>query len=187
MRELFTLGYTEPDALKRLDAFLARSDAKLVDIRYSPRSRWKPEFNRGALIERFGASKYYHVKELGNINYNKSGEPIKLAEPEKGVEQVIKLLQQEKAIMLLCACKNYYFCHRKTAYDLIIASLVAIGEMIWMGPDSLTPGVQVTYCGCCKRAWHQRWDIGKVDQRVRCSCSLVFCARCNMCELCCSC
>ena len=93
--DLVTLGYTEPDAQQRLDAFMATTGAGLVDIRYSPRSRWRPEFNQAALIERYGALKYGHCKALGNVNYNKPCEPIKLSEPFAGVRMVIGLLQSE--------------------------------------------------------------------------------------------
>ena len=121
--ELLTLGYTEPDALQRLDTFLAQSDTGLVDIRYSPRSRWRPVFNQAALIERYGPLKYGHCRELGNVNYNKPNEPIKLSAPEEGVRWVVRLLRGGHSVMLLCACKNYEHCHRKMAYDLIMAAL----------------------------------------------------------------
>lgn len=124
--ELLTLGYTEPDALARLDAFMERPDTGLVDIRYSPRSRWKPVFNQAALIERYGALKYGHCKALGNVNYNKPGEPMKLSDPFMGVRMVLQLLQGGRSLILLCACKDYERCHRKTAYDLIMATLQLI-------------------------------------------------------------
>ena len=47
---LHTLGYTEPNAQQRLDEFLAQPHTGLVDIRYSPHSRWRPEFNQAALL-----------------------------------------------------------------------------------------------------------------------------------------
>lgn len=121
--ELLTLGYTEQDAQQRLDDFMAQPDTGLVDIRYSPRSRWRPEFNQSALIERYGAARYGHCKALGNVNYNKPGEPIKLSDPFAGVRMVTYLLQGGRSLVLLCACKDYERCHRKAAYDLIMAAL----------------------------------------------------------------
>lgn len=184
---LLTLGYTEPKAQERLDAFLAQPHTGLVDIRYSPRSRWRPEFNQSALIERYGALKYGHCRELGNVNYNKPGEPIKLLEPERGIRQTISLLQNGRSLTLLCACKNYYECHRRIAYNLIITALNEMGETIWLTPDRLVPGVSITYCACCMRTWHQSWDNGKVDERERCECSYKLCKTCKKCEDCCSC
>lgn len=123
--ELLTLGYTEPNAMPRLDAFLAQPDTGLVDIRFSPRSRWYPEFNQAALLRRYGSLKYGHCRELGNVNYNKPGEPIELFTPEEGVRRVIRLLQSGCSVMLLCACKDYEHCHRKIAFDLIMAALAS--------------------------------------------------------------
>lgn len=123
--ELLTLGYTEPDAMSRLDAFLAQPDTGLIDIRYSPRSRWHPKFTQAALLQRYGSLKYGHCRELGNVNYNKPGEPIKLYAPEEGVRLVIRLLQSGYSLVLLCACKEYEHCHRKTAYDLIMTTLAS--------------------------------------------------------------
>lgn len=120
--ELTSLGYTEPDAQAKLDAFMSRPGAILVDIRLSPRSRWKPEFNQRALIAKYG-SQYKHCRELGNLNYNNREQGIKLADPERGVARVIELLQSGHSVMLLCACKHYEQCHRKTAYELIMQAM----------------------------------------------------------------
>lgn len=117
--ELTTLGYTEENAQQRLDEFMSKPDACLVDIRYSPRSRWLPRFNQAALIERYGV-KYKHCKALGNVNYNKPGESIKLSGPFAGAMMVTRLIRQGRPIILLCACKNYERCHRKIAYELIV-------------------------------------------------------------------
>lgn len=119
---VLTLGYTEPDAMPRLATFLAKPQTILLDIRYSPRSRWRPEWNQRPLIERYGVQ-YVHCRALGNVNYARPGEPIKLVDPEEGVRRVIRLVHNGYAVILLCACKTYERCHRKTAYDLILATL----------------------------------------------------------------
>lgn len=123
---LFTMGYTEQDAQQRLDTFLAQPSTKLIDIRYSPRSRWKPEFNQSALIKRYGPLKYEHCRALGNVNYNRASEPIKLLSPDEGVQHMIDLLLSGNSLMLLCACKAYEHCHRKTAYDLVMGALTLL-------------------------------------------------------------
>lgn len=128
---LETLGYMEDNAQQRLDAFLAQPHTALVDIRYSPRSRWKPAFNQRSLIERYGAIKYGHCKELGNVNYNKPNVPIKLYEPYQGAIRVARLIRSGYACILLCACKDYERCHRKVAYELIRDMLDhRIGEQV---------------------------------------------------------
>lgn len=119
---LQTIGYTEPDAQARLDAFMAAQNAVLLDIRLSARSRWRPEFNKNALIAKYG-EKYRHCIHFGNENYNKPGEPILLRHPHAGLIVVTELLQTGHSVMLLCACKDYGKCHRKVVYELIIQQL----------------------------------------------------------------
>jgi hypothetical protein len=94
----------------------------LVDIRYSPWSRWQPQWRKAVMRERYGY-RYLHLKALGNVNYNKPGRPIQLLDPEKSVQAAAQFLQSGWSMMLLCACKNYETCHRKVVYDLISQAL----------------------------------------------------------------
>lgn len=126
---LLTIGYTGQDAQQRLEALLAQPSTVLVDIRFKPRSRWRPEFNQAALMKRYGSHKYEHCQALGNMNYNRPGEPIKIWKPEEGVQQVIRFLRQRHTVILLCACKNYFQCHRRTAYELVVAAFSNMGEI----------------------------------------------------------
>lgn len=122
---LFTLGYAEPDALARLDAFMARDDAALVDIRLRPTSRWCPDFRQPALIARYGMMRYAHCIDLGNVNCALKDAPIILRSPADGVRRVVRVLEHGRAVVLLCACKDYERCHRKVAFDLIMAAMSA--------------------------------------------------------------
>lgn len=125
--KLLTLGYTEPDARKRLEAFMEELDTRLIDIRYAPRSQWRPEWNKSALSEKYGL-RYAHLRELGNVNYKRLDEPIELLAPEEGVRRVVRLLQQGQSVVLLCACQNYDTCHRKTVYELIMAAMTTLAR-----------------------------------------------------------
>ena len=119
--QVVTLGYAQRGASERLEAFLCLQEKVcVVDIRLSPRSRWNPIWNKNALIERTG-ERYLHLPELGNRNYNQPGEPIVLADPVKGLESLLGLLQDGFAVLLLCACKEYGRCHRKVVYDLLVS------------------------------------------------------------------
>ena len=51
-----------------LEGLMADAAAYLVDIRLSPRSQYKPEFNKSALEKQF-PKRYVHIPELGNLNY----------------------------------------------------------------------------------------------------------------------
>jgi uncharacterized protein (DUF488 family) len=120
--ELFTVGYADPIGAARLEQLMSLPQTKLVDIRYSPRSRWRPEWNKKALLEKYGQH-YTHLKALGNINYNKSSEPIQLADPAASIVECAQWLLQGWSLILLCACKNYEQCHRKVVYELLQAEI----------------------------------------------------------------
>lgn len=119
---LETIGYADREAEQRIDDFLAQPHAMLVDIRYRPYSRWRPAFNHGALAKRH--NKQYHLLlSLGNKNYNDPTKDIVIADPEDGVRNVLRLLDEGHSLMLMCACKDYERCHRKIVYDLVMAAL----------------------------------------------------------------
>jgi|SRR5882762_1523488 len=128
---LETIGYTEPDAQSRIEAFLAQDRARhiLMDIRYSPRSRWLPQYNRSALYNRYGVQ-YAHCSVLGNLNYRPEdrAKGIEIADPEQGIARVVNLLKNDCSLMLLCACKDYEQCHRKIVYELIMQEIAAREE-----------------------------------------------------------
>ena len=119
---LHTLGYTEPEAAERIETFLARPRSILVDIRYKPYSGFNPNWNRNALKARY-PRQYVHLPGLGNINNGQKGLPIVLADPERHVSHLASQLKRGVSYLLLCACKHYERCHRKTVYEQIMATL----------------------------------------------------------------
>lgn len=120
---LQTIGYTEPDAQARIDAFLAQDEnAALIDIRLSPRSRWQTAFNKAALEARY-PTQYLHVQELGNLNYKDRTRGIDLLDAPSGTRQLLYLIEHGRSLMLLCACKDYESCHRKVVYELLLAAM----------------------------------------------------------------
>lgn len=124
MSELLTIGYTEPNALARIDAFLSVHNSVPVDIRFSARNRWAGQFGKGALEKRYG-KQYIHCPEFGNVNYRPEdrAKGIELAWPDLGLKRVAWRLEEGQAVMLLCACKDYETCHRKVVYELIMAEM----------------------------------------------------------------
>jgi uncharacterized protein (DUF488 family) len=117
--KLYTLGYAHPDAAATMQAWMA-SDPKmlLVDIRYSPRSRWFPHWSQKALEAAWG-DRYRQVKALGNVNYRLADAQIQLADPKAGIPWAVQALQAGYSLILLCACEDYERCHRKTVKELI--------------------------------------------------------------------
>jgi hypothetical protein len=119
---LQTIGYTEPDALGRVDTFVAQPRAYLVDIRFKPWRKWNPRWNRNALQARY-PKRYVHLPGLGNVNYGHRDQPIQLADPEQHLAHLVDMLTHGTSYLLLCACKDYEQCHRKVVYDLLLATL----------------------------------------------------------------
>lgn len=111
MKTLYTAGYTAtwtPESLRvKVDAL----NAQLWDIRYSPFSR-HPRWRLTELRAAIGPA-YRHMRCLGNLNY-RSGGPITLSAPEQALEPAAQVLAQQP-IILLCACKETFFCHRLDA------------------------------------------------------------------------
>jgi uncharacterized protein (DUF488 family) len=109
---LYTLGYAHPDAAKRLERLMEQSQSILVDIRYTPRSRWFPAWNRNALAAKYGA-RYVWEQRLGNVNHKHRATGIKLAEGHReAVMEAAQHLMQGCSLVLLCACKRARGCHR---------------------------------------------------------------------------
>ncbi|MEW6210624.1 MAG: DUF488 domain-containing protein [Acidobacteriota bacterium] len=104
---IYTTGYTgkQPDDLKSL---VKRLDVVLVDIRFLPRSRWQPHWNKSALQQMLGG-RYVHVRELGNKQFRQNA--INIADLERGIA-IIETLALQRPVILMCACADYQHCHR---------------------------------------------------------------------------
>jgi Protein of unknown function, DUF488 len=120
---LETIGYTEKDAEARIAAFLAKPRSGLIDIRKVPWCGWSACWRKRELLAAYGSKQYIHLPGFGNVNYNQPGQPIQLQNPEKHLAVVVKALQRGASLMLLCGCKDYAQCHRKTVYELIMTEL----------------------------------------------------------------
>jgi hypothetical protein len=94
-----------------------------VDIRLRPASRWNSAWNRDALTRQWGIRYLWKGDSLGNRNYKPEdrSKGILLANPEKGVAEVVQLLKGGYQVILLCACKRAESCHRTRVADLIQA------------------------------------------------------------------
>ncbi len=115
MNTIYTLGYSgwTPDALAQV---VNLYDARLVDVRFSPRSR-VPHWNSRPLRKLLGDQRYMHVHALGNVNY-RNGEAIQLADPAQGAA-ILRPVLEKQPIILMCACKNKDTCHRTVAAEFL--------------------------------------------------------------------
>ncbi len=110
---VYLVGYAGRQPSELLAA-CARLAARLVDIRFSPRSR-KPEWSGARLREVFG-ERYLHLRAFGNADYQSS--TIRLADPETGVAEVAALLA-ESSVVLMCQCNDGATCHRAVVGALL--------------------------------------------------------------------
>jgi hypothetical protein len=109
---LYTLGYQgiRPEIFTNIALALSW---KVLDIRFSPRSR-NPGYSKKRLSEALGFQ-YTHLPALGNVNY-KSGGPIEIPDLDTGLARLRRHLHFMPCL-LLCVCKNYDTCHRKTVIE----------------------------------------------------------------------
>ena len=121
-RKIIPFGYAS-GGMALLERLMGDETTYLVDIRLSPRSGWQV-FNKEALKTRFH-SQYIHLPELGNINY-RNGQPIQIAHPDHGIPRLIRGLNQGYTLLLMCGCKEYGSCHRRTVVNLLIGAMPGV-------------------------------------------------------------
>lgn len=114
MRTVYTVGYSGQRP-ERLQALIEKLGALLVDVRFSPRSR-NPRWGQPALREMFG-DRYVHLPEFGNAAYKHRGQII-LVDIEGGLRKTRALLET-RPIVLMCACKRHWNCHRADCASLL--------------------------------------------------------------------
>jgi hypothetical protein len=123
---VYALGYAQPDSEATLQTLMARNlRMLLVDIRYSPRSRWSPQWSKKALQATWG-DRYWHVQALGNVNYRLADAPIQLLDAETGICWAVEHLRSGYSLILLCACREYDRCHRKLVEEQVMQVLETV-------------------------------------------------------------
>ena len=116
--QLFTVGYGNW-TLDELAARITEMDAVLVDIRYSPTSR-NPSWRQPALRAKLGR-RYIYLPDFGNVNYK--GGPIVIHGFDSGARKLRALLAEHN-VVLMCVCRDYNRCHRKTVVEMLQAAQV---------------------------------------------------------------
>jgi uncharacterized protein (DUF488 family) len=107
---IYTFGYGG-HTLDTLRTHVRALHAVIVDVRYKPFSRARPEWSRTGLRDVFGPD-YLWIEAFGNVNYAGGG-PIKLFNPTSGLHTLrTHVLQQGRSPILLCVCGKVDHCHR---------------------------------------------------------------------------
>ncbi len=118
---LIPFGYNAPNAAQRLTALMDDDPERwIIDIRKQPWShdeRWRKD----ALRATWGMRYQWLGAWLGNVNYNNDG-PIRLVDERGGLARLENILKH-RSVVMLCACKDYWTCHRHTVVDLLRVSM----------------------------------------------------------------
>lgn len=117
MSELYHFGYSGQD-VHALKAWLEAHDGRLIDIRMKPSAR-DPRWRQAYLAKHLGPH-YRHVPALGNVNFR--GGPIELADPEAGLAALRAWLQDGQTLVVMCICRDYQVCHRRTVAEVLEAA-----------------------------------------------------------------
>jgi len=116
--KLIPFGYTTPDAEQHLHEIMGDPETLLLDIRLRPVSRYRPQWNKSRLKAEW-KGRYAHCRTLGNVNYKDRSQPIVLLAPEPTITTIARYVEGGYTIVVMCACKDYDTCHRKTVIERI--------------------------------------------------------------------
>jgi len=123
---IYSLGYSQRGAPAQVGRLMQRERMLLLDTRYSPWSRWSPDWNRTTLQDRYG-ERYRWDKRLGNVNYQRHDYAIHLAEGhEQAVQEAARELCSGTSLILLCACADPRSCHRTLVAKLVQDAVSAL-------------------------------------------------------------
>lgn len=105
---IFTVGYGRHTPLDLLE-LAKKHDALLVDIRYYPWGKKRPEWQQRNLHQVFG-ERYRFIRALGNEEFGTG--VIRLHDYPAGLAAIQELVRAGQSIILFCACARPETCHR---------------------------------------------------------------------------
>jgi len=123
--KVYTAGYTS-HKLADLVAIAEQLEATVVDIRFKARSG-NPMWQKWSL-ERALVDRYKHIPEWGNPNYITPELGIKIDNFPAGLAKVRAI---PGVVILLCGCREFEGCHRKTISGYLQITGVQTEEVTW--------------------------------------------------------
>lgn len=114
---LCPIGYAQPNADEVLEAAMTDPATRIVDVRFSPKSRWRTEWNMEALHKKY-RDRYTWEQGLGNRNYHDPNLPIVIVDRRR-VSTITTLLRAGNNVLIICACKDFQKCHRRVVVELV--------------------------------------------------------------------
>ncbi|KUK98885.1 MAG: Uncharacterized protein XE08_0355 [Parcubacteria bacterium 32_520] len=105
--KVYTIGYGNEKIDKFIDKLKEVGIDLLIDVRSSPYSKWRPEFNTGNLRE---------ILKLNGISYEWRGRRLGgfgVQHHYAGIKEIKLIIEKYKKVVLMCAEENPDKCHRK--------------------------------------------------------------------------
>lgn len=123
---IYTTGYSG-HKLEDMKRIAERMDAVIADIRFTPFSRWHPEWRKPNLEALLGA-RYVSVREWGNRNHGGKG-PIEIADFAGGWAIIGRIA---RPVIAICTCKDAEMCHRSVVGSMVTSQrLCVVKELDW--------------------------------------------------------
>ncbi len=119
--KVLTVGYLNVDAGEKLASWMSDPMTLLIDIRCSPESHlsdWQGE----ALQRRYERRYRWAGEYLGNVNHKIKNAPIQLANERAGIRGLQLYLEKGFTLVLLCGCRDYERCHRKSVVEALLVA-----------------------------------------------------------------
>lgn len=164
--KIYPIGYS---AHAKLIESLMQSDTNvlLIDGRKSPYTSYAA-YHKANLDAKYGKRYIWLGSTLGNKNYNNDG-PIELVNAKEGIKHLIALLEQGYDIIIMCGCKDYWSCHRKTVVDLLLSRINV--HVVFPEDIIVFPNIKKNICIVCKAVAteHSPSGTGYCDQHYQCS------------------
>lgn len=132
--KIHVVGYAQPQAAQYVESLMMGNPSTLlIDIRYSPHSM-RAEWRKESLEQKYGDRYRWAGQYLGNVLYRQAG-AIKIANPVMGIRGLRMYLAERYELILLCACKEYEQCHRKTVIELLLEQEPTV-EVVHLGESA---------------------------------------------------
>jgi hypothetical protein len=124
--KVYPIGYSRLGARERIDELTKQNNVLLMDTRLKPYS-WRVDFRQAELKAKYGNTYHWCGKHLGNVNYQ--GGPIKLADPNTGIQGLIGYIKAGYDLILLCQCVMLDDCHVKEVCRLLVEKMPEVEVM----------------------------------------------------------
>jgi len=118
--KIYPIGYSRLGARERIEELTRQNNVLLMDTRLKPYS-WRVDFRQAELKAKYGNTYHWCGKHLGNINYQ--GGPIKLVDPNTGIQGLIGYIKAGYDLILLCQCVILDDCHVKEVCRLLVEKM----------------------------------------------------------------